>query len=91
MAPRTIPQRELRNDVGRILRQVDAGAEFEVTVRGRPVARLIPADHRPSFAPTEELLTLLTRYPVDPELLAAIEEARAVTDDLSDPWERWGA
>lgn len=38
--PRTIPQRELRNDSSRILREVEQGAEFIITNRGRPVARL---------------------------------------------------
>ncbi len=42
MKPRTIPQRELRNDVARVLREAEAGTEFVVTVRGRPVARLGP-------------------------------------------------
>lgn len=38
--PRHIPQRELRNDSSRILREVEEGAEFIITNRGRPVARL---------------------------------------------------
>ena len=41
---RIIPQRELRNHIGEILRQAEAGTEFTVTVRGRPVARLGPPD-----------------------------------------------
>ncbi len=36
-----ISQRELRNESGRILRAVEAGEEFVITNRGRPVARLI--------------------------------------------------
>ena len=38
----TIPQRELRNDVGAVLRRVEAGEEFIITVSGRPVAELRP-------------------------------------------------
>ena len=38
----TIPQRELRNDVSAVLRRVEAGEEFVVTVSGRPVAELRP-------------------------------------------------
>lgn len=38
----TIPQRELRNDVSAILRRVEAGEEFVVTVSGREVAELRP-------------------------------------------------
>ena len=49
---RTIPQRELRNDVARVLREVAAGEELTVTVRGEPVAELRPARGRPTrFAP----------------------------------------
>lgn len=36
-----ISQRELRNESGKILRAVEAGDEFVITNRGRPVARLI--------------------------------------------------
>lgn len=38
----TIPQKELRNNVGDVLRRAEAGEEFTVTVAGRPVARLGP-------------------------------------------------
>ncbi|MHB1836168.1 MAG: type II toxin-antitoxin system Phd/YefM family antitoxin [Solirubrobacteraceae bacterium] len=41
---RSIPQRELRNDIARVLREVAAGDELTVTVRGRPVAELRPAN-----------------------------------------------
>lgn len=43
---RTIPQKELRNNVGEVLRRAEAGEEFTVTVAGRPVARLGPARPR---------------------------------------------
>lgn len=41
-----IPQKELRNNVGEVLRRAEAGEEFTVTVAGRPVARLGPARPR---------------------------------------------
>lgn len=41
-----IPQKELRNNVGEVLRRAEAGEEFTVTVSGRPVARLGPAAAR---------------------------------------------
>jgi prevent-host-death family protein len=41
-----IPQKELRNNVGEVLRRAEAGEEFTVTVAGRPVARLGPAHSR---------------------------------------------
>lgn len=38
----TIQQKELRNDVGAVLRRVEAGERLTVTVAGRPVAELAP-------------------------------------------------
>ena len=42
----TIPQKELRNNVGEVLRRAEAGEEFTVTVAGRQVARLGPVRPR---------------------------------------------
>ncbi len=42
----TIPQKELRNQVGEVLRRVEAGETLTVTVSGRPVAELSPAHRR---------------------------------------------
>jgi prevent-host-death family protein len=41
-----IPQKELRNNVGAVLRRAEAGERMTVTVAGRPVAELGPAGHR---------------------------------------------
>lgn len=43
---RAIPQRELRNDVSGVLRDVAAGEAVEVTVRGKTVAELHPPRNR---------------------------------------------
>lgn len=37
-----VPQRELRNNPGAVLARVEAGEELTITVRGRPVADLVP-------------------------------------------------
>ncbi|MGD0386810.1 MAG: type II toxin-antitoxin system prevent-host-death family antitoxin [Solirubrobacteraceae bacterium] len=42
----TIPQKELRNNVGEVLRRAEAGELFTITVSGRPVAELGPAARR---------------------------------------------
>jgi len=42
----SIPQKELRNQVGEVLRRVEAGETLTVTVAGRPVAELAPAHRR---------------------------------------------
>lgn len=44
--PRTITQRELRNDSGDIMRAVDAGETFLVTRNGVPAAELRPIERR---------------------------------------------
>lgn len=46
MSSDIIPQKELRNDVGRVLRRVEAGDVVTVTVAGRPVAELHPVRRR---------------------------------------------
>ena len=43
-----IPQRELRNHPGEVLARVERGEELTITVRGRPVADLIPTRERRS-------------------------------------------
>jgi prevent-host-death family protein len=42
----TIPQKELRNNVGEVLRRAEKGEEITITVSGREVARLVPAGRR---------------------------------------------
>jgi prevent-host-death family protein len=72
----TIPQRELRNDVSAVLRRVEAGEEFIVTVSGRPVAELRPVLRKRRFVPTDELVAALTPpEPLAPEVLAALQAA----------------
>jgi len=41
-----IPQKELRNNIGEVLRRAEAGEEFTITVAGRPAAQLGPAPRR---------------------------------------------
>jgi prevent-host-death family protein len=43
---RTITQRELRNESGRIMRAVDRGKSFVITRNGVPVGELIPLRQR---------------------------------------------
>lgn len=65
MADREIPVRELRNDVSRILREVEAGASFTVTSHGRSVARVVPLPQR--WVSGEVLAEIKRRTPVDAE------------------------
>ncbi len=41
-----IQQKELRNNVGEVLRRAESGEQITVTVAGRPVAQLGPAAGR---------------------------------------------
>ena len=41
-----IPQKDLRDNLGEVLRRVEAGEDFTVTVFDRPVAHLRPAQTR---------------------------------------------
>lgn len=82
MADRTIPQRELRNNVSSILREAEAGETFTVTVRGRPVARLVPAQAlgEPRVDVDRETLRRILAQPVDGDLAADLDAAEAPVD-----------
>jgi prevent-host-death family protein len=87
MADRTIPQRELRNNIAAVLREAEAGAEFTITVRGRPVARLGPAQQsRRVEVPFHALRTKLAETPADPELAADLGRLRELEEPVDDPW-----
>jgi prevent-host-death family protein len=89
MANRTIPQRELRNHIGEVLREAEAGTEFTITVRGRPVARLGPPREpdRPRInVPGAALRAKLAETPVDTEFAADVKRLRELEAAVEDPW-----
>ena len=55
-----IPQRELRNRSGDVLRRAEAGELITITVDGRPVAQLGPVPRRQWLTKTEYLAILRT-------------------------------
>lgn len=77
----TIPQKELRNNVGEILRRAEAGEEITITVSGRPVAQLGPTRTRQWVKGSE--LADLWALPPDPTLA---EDVRKFDASLRDPW-----
>jgi prevent-host-death family protein len=77
----TIPQKELRNNVGDVLRRAEAGEEFTVTVSGRPVARLGPAKPRQWVAGRQ-----LQRIWDTPAARTLAEDLEALPAQLSDPF-----
>jgi prevent-host-death family protein len=78
----SIPQKELRNNSGEILRRAEAGERFTITVSGRPVAELGPA-RRGEWVSSGTLWPLWD-LPKDPQLAEDIAE---LGGELRDPWE----
>lgn len=79
---KSVPQKELRNQVGEVLRRAEAGEELEITVAGRPVARLLPLE-RPQFVAVAQFREIY-RSPTDPNWL---EDADEFAAGLADPFE----
>ncbi|HEX3556427.1 MAG TPA: type II toxin-antitoxin system prevent-host-death family antitoxin [Thermoanaerobaculia bacterium] len=84
---KTIPQRELRNHSGEILRQAESGERFTITVEGRPVAVLGPVQRR-QWVPKEEFLKILRSQTPDPTFFEDVKDLGGTLDDLGDPWEK---
>ena len=87
--PRTIAQRELRNDNAKIIAAVQAGETFIVTKNGVPVAELRPVHPgKRKFVPKEDIIAAFKDLPpIDYEQFRRdIYEGVDVT--LRDPWEK---
>ena len=75
---KTIPQRELRNRIGRVLREVERGRQMRITVAGRPVADLVPiAGVRRTFVARAEIENLLARASLDRNFARDLKAAAA--------------
>jgi len=72
--PITIPVRELRNDSAGILRQVEAGRSFLITVAGREVAALGPVAARGRFASKSAVEAILREAPLDDQFMRDIND-----------------
>ncbi len=77
----TIPQKELRNHVGEVLRRAEAGEQFTITVSGRPVAQLGPVRTRQWVSSGQ--LADLWAIPPDPTL---DKDLQKLGGELTDPW-----
>lgn len=79
-----IPQRELRNDASRILREVRAGRSYTVTVDGTAVADLVPHRQlrRRAAVPRDEVIAAFAG------LSGSSDENEFVDDSLYDPYDR---
>ena len=82
----TIPQRELRNNVSDVLRRAEAGEDFEITVDGRPVARLSGIVGHRQFVPAAEFMRLFDiGGPLDTTFFEDVSEG--IDHELYDPYE----
>jgi prevent-host-death family protein len=80
---RTVGLRELRQAASDLVRQVESGEEIEITVSGRPAARMIPAAPKrwQSWSDVAELFNGRS----DPDWQGDVE---LVDQSVVDPWER---
>jgi prevent-host-death family protein len=70
-----IPARELRNDSVEILRQVEAGQRFVITISGREVAELTPLASKSVFVPRSVVESLIREAPLDPGFASDVDAA----------------
>lgn len=83
VSDRVIPQRELRNNVAAILRAAQSGESFTVTVRGTPVARLVPPD-----APDGPRVDV-DRVTIQRILATPVDDAFAADIEAAEPFLKW--
>jgi prevent-host-death family protein len=76
-----IPQRELRNDIAKVLKRVARGQRLRVTVRGRPVADLVPISEARPFVPLSEFGAILLEDPLDRRFQEDVRTALGGTVD----------
>ncbi|MFT4188331.1 MAG: type II toxin-antitoxin system prevent-host-death family antitoxin [Aeromicrobium sp.] len=77
----TISQREMRNESGRVLRDVEHGASFTITRHGTPVARIVP--YEPESLPALRPARQPAVFSVD-DLVASDISSEEILADLRD-------
>ncbi|MDQ1711709.1 MAG: hypothetical protein QOE45_1159 [Frankiaceae bacterium] len=79
-----VASRELRNGTGALLKRVQDGEEIVITVRGRPVAQLVPIrSTRRRWMTRDELIERIRTSQADPGLRHDLARlAGDTTDDL---------
>jgi prevent-host-death family protein len=78
---REVAQRELRNNISAVLREVEAGSRIRVTVRGRAVADLVPVSPRKDHLTPEEVRRIVREAPLDSGFAADVEAGAGATID----------
>jgi len=78
-----VASRDLRNNTRQVLERVEAGESVTITVAGRAVARLVPAERRIRWMTRGELARRVLPHQADPGLLTELRDlAPETTDDL---------
>ena len=79
-----VAARDLRNDTAGVLKRVAGGEDVVITVKGKPVARLMPLRPvRRRWIPRAELVRRLATAQADPQLRDDLAKlAGDTTDDL---------
>lgn len=83
----TIPQRELRNQIGDVLRRAENGEHFTITVGGRPVAELGPLASVHEPAAPGRLAAILAEAPADTGWATQMRQMRE--EDLAVAQDTW--
>jgi prevent-host-death family protein len=77
-----VATRELRNKTADLLRRVEAGESMVITVRGKPVADLVPHnDDRPRWLTPSEVLAIREIADADPTFRADLDRLAGETTD----------
>lgn len=77
--------RELRQNPTSVLKDVEGGESYVVTVQSRPVAHLVPVPTAHRWVPGRQV-TLNRRTYSDTEFWATVEAARREPAEPRDPW-----
>jgi prevent-host-death family protein len=85
----TIPQRELRNQIGDVLRRAESGEHFTITVGGRPVAELGPLSSTHKPAAPDRLAAILAEAPADAAWATQLRQMRK--EDLAVAQDIWAS
>jgi prevent-host-death family protein len=81
----TVGLRELRQDASDLVRRVENGEEIEITVSGRPAARLVPAAPK-RWQRWDDIADLFAGRP-DPDWQRDLD---LVDQSVDNPWEPRG-
>jgi prevent-host-death family protein len=80
----TVGLRQLRQEASELVRRVEAGEEIEISVAGRPAARLVPASPQQQWRRWEDIADLFAGAP-DPTWGA---DRDRLDGSVTNPWNR---